>query len=525
MTLEQAIDQQQRLFPTLAPRRGIGQRLLIYILLFSSVVTLVLTALQLYFDYRRDVNAIETRLGEIERGYIDALAGSLWQMDAIQVRIQIEGILRLPDIRAVEVRGFAVGGDRSPLVVSVGTKRDRAAIIRELPIRYVFRGSERQLGVLRVEATLDEVYQRLADKAIVILVTQGIKTFLVSMFIIFIVWRLITRHLVAIAGNLHGFSLTERGQPLRLERRQPRYADELDHMVDAFNTMTTSLCRAWDNLRATNAALEQDIIARRRAEDEVNRLNTVLEQRVRQRTAELEAANHELSAFAYSVSHDLRAPLRRIDGFGRILIDEYGERFDPRGTHCLHRIQAGTREMAAMIDSFLKLSRATAGELTIEPVDLSALATTILGGLRERDPQRSVDAGIQPGLMVDGDRRLLRLALENLIDNAWKYSSRRERAEISFTTRQQDGQVVFALRDNGVGFDMAYAERLFTPFHRLHASPDFEGTGIGLATVQRILARHGGRIWAESDVDKGATFCFTCWDLRGHHEQPHDSSG
>jgi PAS domain S-box-containing protein len=221
----------------------------------------------------------------------------------------------------------------------------------------------------------------------------------------------------------------------------------------------------------------------------------------------LRAAVTELDAFAYSVSHDLRAPLRSIDGFSQVLLEDYADKLDDAGKEALARIRAATQRMGALIDDLLKLSRVSRGELRTETVDLSALAAGIAREFRGRD----VHITIAPGLVVQGDPRLLRIALENLLGNAWKYTSKRRDARIEFGAleRPGGGERVFYVRDNGAGFDMQYADKLFGAFQRLHGANEFEGTGVGLATVQRILRRHGGRIWAEAKVDEGATFYFT----------------
>jgi signal transduction histidine kinase len=228
---------------------------------------------------------------------------------------------------------------------------------------------------------------------------------------------------------------------------------------------------------------------------------------------ELEATNRELEAFSYSVSHDLRAPLRSIDGFSQILIEDYADEIDEEGKDYLGRVRAASQRMGQLIDDILGLSRVTRGTMSRERLDLGALATEVAEELRETRPERKVEFSAQKGLEVWGDPKLLRVALANLIGNAWKFTEKSPEARIEFGLDEdlsRKGRVpVYYVRDNGAGFDMTYANKLFGAFQRLHGAEEFEGTGIGLATVQRVVHRHGGRIWAEGEVDRGATFYFT----------------
>ena len=253
----------------------------------------------------------------------------------------------------------------------------------------------------------------------------------------------------------------------------------------------------------------RDITEHKRIEGEVRRLNEELEQRVQDRTGQLEAANKELEAFAYSVSHDLRAPLRGIDGWSLALVEDYGERLEGEARQYLHRIRADAQRMGRLIDAMLQLARVARTPITPRPVDLSALAETIVGRLRAAYPDRLVETVIEPGVIGHGDATLLEVAMSNLLDNAWKFCASRRPAHVAFGATRLDGEQVFFVRDDGVAFDMAYAEKLFGVFQRLHRTSEFPGTGVGLAIVQRIVHRHGGRVWAEAEVDHGATFSFT----------------
>jgi light-regulated signal transduction histidine kinase (bacteriophytochrome) len=242
---------------------------------------------------------------------------------------------------------------------------------------------------------------------------------------------------------------------------------------------------------------------------EVRSLNSELEGRVAQRTAELEAANRELEAFSYSVSHDLRAPLRSIDGFCQVLLEDYEESLDDLGRQYLRRVRAASQRMAQLIDDLLGLSRLTRTSMQRQPVNLSDVAKFTAAELARNAPDRHVTFQIEEGLVVHGDPQLLRIVLENLLNNAWKFTSKHEEARIAFGASQVDGKTAFCVSDDGAGFDMAYVAKLFGPFQRLHGMTEFDGNGIGLATVQRIINRHGGTVWAEGEPEHGARFYFS----------------
>jgi light-regulated signal transduction histidine kinase (bacteriophytochrome) len=263
-----------------------------------------------------------------------------------------------------------------------------------------------------------------------------------------------------------------------------------------------------------NAALfqkaENELVKRREAEDNLRTLNEQLEARVRDRTAQLQTANHELEAFAYSVSHDLRAPLRGIDGFSSILEKRYADVLDEQGQHYLKRVKDAARRMSHLIDDMLNLTRLTRQEMQKMPLDLSAMAHSVAKFLSDAESMRQVEFRIQEGMEALADPVLMRAVLENLMGNAWKFTSHRASgALIEVGCEQKDKQLVYYVKDNGAGFDMEYAEKLFRPFQRLHSTHEFPGSGIGLASVQRVIHRHGGRVWAEGRVNEGATFYFT----------------
>lgn len=265
-----------------------------------------------------------------------------------------------------------------------------------------------------------------------------------------------------------------------------------------------------------SAALATTALALRASEERLRQLNATLETRVEERTrqlkqsnAKLAVSNKELESFSYSVSHDLRAPLRSIDGFSMALLESNAERLDEQGKRHLERVRAAAQRMGQLIDDLLALSRVTRQDFHVGRVDITKIAHKVAGRLRAREPERDVEFVVAPGLAADGDSRLLEIVLENLLGNAWKFTAVRKQARIEVGQERDGDRPVFFVRDNGAGFDMTYAEKLFGVFQRLHTAEEFEGTGVGLATVHRVIQRHNGRVWAEGAVDQGAAFYFT----------------
>jgi signal transduction histidine kinase len=278
--------------------------------------------------------------------------------------------------------------------------------------------------------------------------------------------------------------------------RAPKFGeDELGMLTDAFNQMLGRIEEQKKELQQHAKKLEQRV-AERTGELE-------------KRAAELQSANSELDAFAYSVSHDLRAPLRSIDGFSQVLLEDYATQLGDAGRDSLQRVRAASQRMATLIDDLLKLARVTRAEMRTEQVDLSGMAREVVAEIQRTAADHQVEFVIAPGLEAKGDARLLRVVLDNLLRNGWKYTGKRPQPRVEFTTVNENGGRVFLIKDNGAGFDMQYADKLFGVFQRLHSAAEFEGTGVGLATVRRIINRHGGRIWAEGAVDQGASFYFT----------------
>lgn len=346
----------------------------------------------------------------------------------------------------------------------------------------VFQG--KPTGYVYVESDLRPLinrFKRYATISLIVLLASLVAGLLISR----VARRSIDRPVTSLAETVQSIS---RNNNYSIRAGSAGQVAELTILVNAFNKMLEQIEERDQSLQG--------------ARDD-------LERRVEERTAELAAANKELESFSYSVSHDLRAPLRSIDGFSLALLEDYGEQLDEQGKHLLSRVREGAKRMGVLIDDLLNLSRMTRIQMRRERVDLTALARSIGSELSSAEPNRDVDFVVEDDLTVNGDSHLLRAALDNLLRNAWKYTSKHPTAHVEFRKTQSNGDIIFFVKDDGAGFDPRYSERLFGAFQRLHGANEFPGTGVGLATVHRIIHRHGGKMWAEGAVEKGATFYFT----------------
>ena len=297
--------------------------------------------------------------------------------------------------------------------------------------------------------------------------------------------------------------LKESNRLLELEIYERKLAE--DTIRQARDNLEKRVQERTGKLAASNAEMIREVAERKRAEDDIRKLNAQLVQR----SAQLEASNKELEAFSYSVSHDLRAPLRGIDGFSQAVLEDYDDKLDDSGRSYLHRVRAASQRMSQLIDAMLNLARLTRAEIHIKTFDMSTIVHDILEDLQKIEPEREVECVVVNNLLATADPQLIRAVLENLLGNAWKFTRQQPNPRIEFGHGQYKGQAAYFVKDNGAGFDMAYAHKLFGTFQRLHAYTEFPGVGVGLATVHRIIQRHGGQIWAEGVVDKGAIFHFT----------------
>jgi len=388
-----------------------------------------------------------------------------------------------------------VAGDVVPAAPGPdGYRFERGLLIGFQPVEEA--GSQR-LGTLYLASDLGAVYDTFRLSGVI-----GMAVLAVALLAAYLLSRVLQG---TIAEPILALAETAKAVSARQDYsvRAPKLGeDELGALTDAFNQMLGRIEDQKDELQRYASDLE------RRVEERTHELQERNES-LRRNAAELLAANSELDAFAYSVSHDLRAPLRSIDGFSQILLEDYATQLDEAGRESLHRVRAASQRMGTLIDDLLKLARVTRAEIRTEDVDLSGMARDIAAELEGATPERKVEFAIAPGLKARGDTRLLRVVLDNLLRNSWKYTAKQPAPRVEFRSADANGGQAFMVRDNGAGFDMKYADKLFGVFQRLHSAADFEGTGIGLATVRRIINRHGGRIWAEGAVDQGATFYFT----------------
>jgi len=388
-----------------------------------------------------------------------------------------------------------VAADAVPAVPGPdGYRFERGLLVGFQPV--VQAGSQR-LGTLYLASDLKAIYDTFRLSGIIGLAVLAV-ALLAAYLLSHVLQGTISQPILALAETAKAVSTRQ-----DYSVRAPKLGeDELGVLTDAFNQMLGRIEDQKNELQRYAAELERRVEARTHELQERN-------ESLRRNAAELLAANTELDAFAYSVSHDLRAPLRSIDGFSQVLLEDYAGKLDEAGQESLQRVRAASQRMGTLIDDLLKLARVTRAEIRTEDVDLSGMARDIVADLQRSTPERQVEFEIAPGLKARGDTRLLRVALDNLLRNSWKYTAKQPAPRVEFRSADANGGRTFMVRDNGAGFDMKYADKLFGVFQRLHAAADFEGTGIGLATVRRIINRHGGRIWAEGAVDQGATFYFT----------------
>lgn len=474
----------------------------------STVVTLVLVAcvslvsgLPAWSFYRAFANEQWEALAAMQRRGIEQLTISLelpaWNLDESQIDGVLDASMRNAAVDAVTVRlasGLSphwrrrIHNQSSFATSTIDTSRlpptAEGVITHDGEILGSVTLAVNADGVI---ATLLEMRHRLIGGVIAIDLTLILGLYLLLRWLVLGPIRSIQRFAADAESTI--------GQVVPATLAGRRFAGELEQLRETIVEMVNVLAERYGAL----------IVSRQ----EISELNATLERRVADRTNQLDLANQELQAFSYSVSHDLRAPLRGIDGWSQALQEDCGDQLDATGHEYLQRVRHEAQRMGELIDDLLRLSRVTQSELVRETVDVSAMAHEVIAALQRKSMKREVTVTIEKSLVAEADSGLLRVVLENLLDNAWKFTSKTIHATIELGHSVHDGVCIFYIRDNGAGFDMVYADKLFSAFCRLHRSSEFSGTGIGLATVNRIIHRHGGRIWAEAQVGHGATFYFT----------------
>lgn len=581
--------------PNSVKHQKISKKLIIYIILFSSMITAIVTLIQLYYQYLEDRSILDSNIENINTGYREGITNAVWLDDKVQLNSILDGVVALPDIEYIEVRV------NDKVYSSRGSSVESNVLNSSFQLHYSHNNRLLTIGETYVEADLSAIYQRLVNRAWTILALNAIKTFIVAIFMYFIFDRLVVSRLDKLSRFVRHFDVQDFGKKVDVESLTDNgYSDEITEIVTAINTMHGHLSQSikqllglkrtldlsldsifmcnpetykifYANTGATsllgysteelmdmtsidicdeltdslfselalpksnsdNQLMDIDTFFKRKHGDQVpvrivlqylhppneepryvfmardvsERLKAQRE--IQASLEEVQTANAELESFSYSISHDLRAPLRSIDGFSLMLQQDYGDKINDEGKYYIQRVRKNAQRMGLLIDDLLSLSQVTRGEFSRNICDISAMAKASVKKLQDYEPDRKVTVDIAPGITGWVDKSLFENLLDNLIGNAWKYTSKKEDSRIEFGATTKDNEIIYYVRDNGVGFDMQYADKLFNAFERLHENEDFKGTGIGLATVSRILKRHGGRIWAEAEIGHGATFYFT----------------
>lgn len=591
-------------------KHSIARRLLLAVILMSITMTILTSSYQLYGNYTRYRHQLDIRFNEINTIHVKNLSNRLWTADLDTLKTNLKEISILPDISYMEIK------EKNKLISSIGKSSDKDTITRIFPMTYIYKGQNLQIGSLKVQATLKNAYRQTFEQTFDILVSNGIKTFFLAGFILFIFNHLITRHLEKMSDFAAKLDITNLSQKLTLDRpyKSHKDPDELEILIQAFDAMQNNLLSSikqiqeneqhyrhlvetttaipWEfdlftwrytyvgpqsidvlgfpeidwykdgfkrnhlhpedsaytmkfYLQAMEKRAERefeyrmitsddntvwirdyvkvifdnnnprflqgfmfDITERKLTEIELDNHRNHLEKLIQERTIELIASNKELEAFSYSVSHDLRAPLRGIDGFSQIVIEDNKDRLDSTSLEYLQRIRSAAQLMGKIINDLLLLSRVTRVELNITTVNLTPITQESIKRLNKNN-SRDIKFIIEDNLITEADENLVPIVIENLLGNAWKYTSKNYLTKIEVGKTNKGNKIYFFIKDNGIGFDMKYIDKIFQPFQRLHNASEFDGTGIGLANTSRVIHRHGGEIFAESMQGEGAIFYFS----------------
>lgn len=481
-------------------RKRLSFRLFRNVAIVVLILELLLAFGQISIDYSIQKSGLEETATQLLNTAEEAATHTLWTLDKVGGDGLLAGLLRYNAVVKAELT------DAENMVFS---SVEKDAPRSSLFARWIFGGYrtfEKELseslgsdppeyvGSIRLTFDSSIVGADFFKRTIAYLLSGLMMNLILAAILLYVFHSTMARSILSVGNSLSKVDPQEPGG-FRILLPERHREDELGILVSKTN----------DLLGAVGENVQKRLVA----EEELQRFNRELEQRVEERTRELAVTNRELEAFTYSVSHDLRGPVRGIEGLCTALLEDYSGSLDSDGERCLQLLKISSSKMDALISGLLKLSHSAQGGLSPEQVDLSTIAIEAVGELTQVDPDRQVKIDIAPGLLAVADRRMISVVIENLIGNAWKYTGKVDAAEIGFGVEERNGVNVYYVRDNGAGFDMSQVGRLFTPFQRLHSKDDFEGTGIGLATVDRIVRRHAGKIWAESEIGAGATFFFT----------------
>jgi len=584
-----------KVIPASDQRQKISTKLILYVILFSSMITAIVTLVQLYYQYVEEKTILDTNIKNINTGYRESITNAVWLDDKVQLDSILDGVVALPDIEYIEVRV------NNEIYSSRGRIVESNALSSSFPLLYRHNNKMLVIGETIVVADLTAIYRRVINHAWTILGLNAIKTTIVALFMYFIFNKLVVSRLESISNFLRRYDIHDINDGSKLEPLvDDKYSDEISEIATALNTMHSQLSLSVKELLGLKQTLDlsldgvfifypdtyrifyanagavallgytaEEIVQLtpmdlsndlseslfkklasypassdgqaldimtyfKTKQGEVKPVRLVLQYlhpenieprfifmardiserlkaqaEIQASLEEARAANTELESFSYSISHDLRAPLRSIDGFSHLLMHDYGHVIDEEGKYFINRVRKNAQHMGLLIDDLLTLSQVNRGELNREICNLSEMANYAVRKLQDIEPDRSVAVDILPGIFGWVDKPLFQNLLDNLFGNAWKYTGKTEEPRIEFGYEMREKETVYYVRDNGAGFDMKYADKLFHAFQRLHADKEFTGTGIGLATVSRILCRHGGRVWAVAETGKGATFYFT----------------
>jgi signal transduction histidine kinase len=475
-------------------RMGVGRKLITYILLFSVVVTILGTALQLYFDYVNDIKSVKKTMLQIESSYLQSINSNLWISDTEQLELQLSGILQLPDIQFLEII------DNGQSLFSIGTPQEKNTIQQQFILSYQFDNKSISLGVLKATASLSGIYERLLDRFTLILISEAVNIFLVAIFIFIVFYALVGKHLVFMSDYTQHINLQHLDNPLKLNRQTPKTHDELEQLVGSINAMRQNLVH--------------DMNKRKKVELELKHLNE-----------ELTLKNKELEQIIYVTSHDLRSPLVNVQGFSKELRmdckevtkilqnkdipedikNEISPILQEDVPNSLQFILTSVSKMDSLLSGLLKLSRLGRASLDICPLNMNILLSNVLSTMEFQIKENNISVILDSLPECCGDENQIHQVFSNLLANAIKYMDKKRQGEIKISGIIEANQSIYSVADNGQGIAQKHQQIIFEIFHQL-APKENNGEGLGLNIVKKIMEIHRGKIWLESEQGKGSTF-------------------